>query len=150
MYLAYVLIDLGSNKDSQLKLLGYRAIFLRISPEAFRLNGQYNNYFCARSCSFKRRRQPKDMRLDLFISLNRKNERFQTGNFSSLPAYALTSRNWRGKKNPSACAEGKKYMLSSIYPHLAHISNLTHIILPNCLNKVFQYEVNYSPSFVKD
>ena len=57
MYLAYVLIDLGSNKDSQLKLLGYRAIFLRISPEAFRLN--FNDdmiiNFCARSCSFKRR-----------------------------------------------------------------------------------------------
>ena len=40
--------------------------------------------FCARSCSFKRRRQPKDLRLDLFISFKRRNERFQAGNFPSL------------------------------------------------------------------
>ena len=57
-------------------------------------------YFCARSCSFKRRRQPKNLRLDLFIfftkGINFKitsedllisikgNYKFQAGNFSSL------------------------------------------------------------------
>ena len=75
-------------------------IFLYISPEAFRLNGQYNNYFCARSCSFKHRRQPKGLRLDLFISFNkRKNFKIPSGDLFKPHGLRLNEQERAGKEN---------------------------------------------------